>query len=74
MVLDEEGGLAKIEAEGTALFVGVSSGPCSVSIVLPTFDVPLPDLIVLITPGPGGRIVILLMTLGDPGVTPVSCN
>jgi len=73
-VLAVEAGFAQSEAEGTALFVGVSSGPCSVSIVLPTFDAPLPFLVGSITPEAGGRIVILLTSFGDPGVTPGSCN
>ena len=73
-VWGKEGGFAQSEAEGIVPFVGVIATTCSVSIMLSTFDVPLPDLIGLITPEPGGRIVILLMTLGDPGVTPGSCN
>lgn len=73
-MLDEEGGLNQSEADGIALIVDVLSVPCSVSIMLPTFDVPLPFAVGSITPEPGGRIVILLITLGDPGVTPGSCN
>lgn len=74
VVLDEERSLDQSEAEVTVLFVGVISVPCFVSVMLSTFDGRSPDLIGLITPEPGGRIVVLLTTLGDPGVTPGSCN
>jgi hypothetical protein len=74
VVGDEDGGLVQREAEGIVFFVGMIWVPCSIFMELPTFDVPFPGPTVLVGPEPGGRIVILLSTFGEPGVTPGSCN
>lgn len=72
VVGDEDGGLVQREAEGIVFFVGMIWVPCSIFMELPTFDVPFPDPTVLIVPELGGRILILLTTFGEPGITPGS--
>jgi hypothetical protein len=78
VVWDEDGGLAQREADGIVLFVGLISNcielPCPTSFIVLAFGVPIPDPIALPGTERGGRIVILLITFGEPGVTPGSCN
>jgi hypothetical protein len=75
---DVDGGLVQREAEGIVLFVGLISNcielPCPTSFIVLAFGVPIPDPIALPGTERGGRIVILLITFGEPGVTPGSCN
>jgi len=73
-VLDEHRGLGQSEEEGTVFFVGVISVPCSVFIVFLIIGSSIPDPMAFVPPEPGGRIVILLITFGEPGVTPGSCS
>jgi hypothetical protein len=78
MVWNEDGGLAQREADGIVLFVGVVSDCtelfCSKSFTVLAFPVSVPDPIAFVILGAGGRMVILLTTFGEPGVTPGSCN
>ena len=78
VVWDEEGGFVQREAEGIILFVGVISDridlSCSVFNVVVGSVFSIPGPIPLFVPGPGGRIVILFTTLGEPGTTPGSLS